>query len=974
MKLSPPVVKGQLSVCSRSVRLTGQMKGATVEILVDGAPAPVGGGTADWGDEWFGLLAGATLNPGDVVRARQKLGAVASLPSSKGATVIAGTNSPAQFDAPLVACSQLAVVTYLTPGATVTVTDSGPATLGIATAAGSRAEVGLNRTVAVGEKLRARMAACGGPSSATVESLPAQPMAINGRLQTPILQKPLFDCARLITFANVIPGAELQLERGDEILFWQCTATELHGRIDPPLKAHEKLTFWLEPPNRTCEAQPSDKTTVVVPEGPPPRPSLMTQPCAGTKLVTIGGLIEGAVVTVRADGQELCVLQAGEETQTVDLGGDALGPGQQITVTQALCNVPSEPSMPLGVTKAPPDIQPRLPERPVECGLVLRVEDVPVGSFIEIFSDKLKGRIGDHIVNDEVSDVDVTPGFVSGDEIRVVVTGCISASERAPVEPQRDLPPFRVSPPIERDRSVRVKDVIPGALLDVYVDSRWAGRRAAPTRETRVPVADPLRTGQRIDVYERLCAQQRQSDPVWVQAAPDVVWSPASRAGIAVSGGHFHSGRVQAALALAGNSLLVGTEASGLWTVGSGTPALSLSGNWTEARVLSLARGSRGPQHFYCGTMSGLMETDTNAAVPLLSWKSVGGFTSILTPSPGTQINDILLLPTRNVLVIGTNSGLWWSAIPAMLGSGYAWSTDPLINAGNFVALAMGPNESIVAYRNGAPGSAFFVGAWSGAALTWTNTMPGTAGPPADARLATVAARMANGALASCAADRTRVYAGVEDPTTNSWLAVLRSDDGGLTWQIPYNDPNLMYFNPAGGVIDLGYQAERNMALAVHPQQKDTVLLAARSGLLGSTDAAKTWDANKWKAVSDDSFHADCLCLSFDPNDPTGNTVIVGSDGGVFISHDLGITSNTSYNAQLPTLMFDQQYQPSAPALSASSLATPDCSSAHSRTTATFTSRRPVTPGNSFLTAAMANAPSLSRAASSCAVETTLPT
>jgi hypothetical protein len=178
---------------------------------------------------------------------------------------------------------------------------------------------------------------------------------------------------------------------------------------------------------------------------------------------------------------------------------------------------------------------------------------------------------------------------------------------------------------------------------------------------------------------------------------------------------------------------------------------------------------------------------------------------------------------------------------------------------------------------------------------------------------------MGSVALASCQSDGSRVCAARQDSIDDTWLAVLRSDNGGLTWQIPYADPTLQFFKP-GGSIDMGFDAARTMDLGVHPLHPDMILLASRrSGILGSTDAGVTWDKDHWPVISDDSFHGDSLCLEFDPADPTGNTVIVGNDGGVFVSHDAGVSWDTSYNEFLPTLMFDQATQPSAPALSASS-------------------------------------------------------
>ena len=51
---------------------------------------------------------------------------------------------------------------------------------------------------------------------------------------------------------------------------------------------------------------------------------------------------------------------------------------------------------------------------------------------------------------------------------------------------------------------------------------------------------------------------------------------------------------------------------------------------------------------------------------------------------------------------------------------------------------------------------------------------------------------MLNGRLASCAGDRSRVYLVVSDGRDSvSWLAVLRSNQGGQNWFIPCVDPDL---------------------------------------------------------------------------------------------------------------------------------------------------------------------------------------
>src|ERR1700680_2954831 len=76
--LSPKVV-GPLSECSSNVRVKGQLTGATVDILANGAS--VGGGLATWSDQVFPLNVGVTLAQGAQVTATQSLGGTTSPPS-----------------------------------------------------------------------------------------------------------------------------------------------------------------------------------------------------------------------------------------------------------------------------------------------------------------------------------------------------------------------------------------------------------------------------------------------------------------------------------------------------------------------------------------------------------------------------------------------------------------------------------------------------------------------------------------------------------------------------------------------------------------------------------------------------------------------------------------------------------------------------------------------------------------------------
>jgi hypothetical protein len=738
---------------------------------------------------------------------------------------------------------------------------------------------------------------------------------------------------RILHFTNTQVGATLFVERSGRATTWQVHDPELYARIDPSLAEGELLTFWQEAA-RECQIQPSDRAQRKVDSGPPPAPWISVPPCPGSKMLHVEGLVPTATVKLMLGDTELLVFQAAEESADLDLAGLVLAPGQKLTVVQGLCNVFGPPSVvPATVTAPAVGVAPGIPERLVACAGVVRVNGLAPGAYVEVFSGFIKGRIGHAWSTSEVVDVLVSPPLLAPvggtrDHVRAEVSGCAAGTAEREVDPAADLPPFQAAVPLEQDRSIHVMGVVPGCLLDVDIDGQWASEMWAAASDVRVPVPDVLRQGQHVDVTARLCSQHRSAPQVVVAPPLTVNWQPATGMGIAVGANHM-SGRVQAALPLGpafGNVTLVGTEASGLWTVRPGVPSLSLSLDWSSVQIRCLAYGSKGPGHLYCGTTNGMMETDPGAALPLLSWKRVDGLPGStvlpLTPVAGASIADVLVLPGHNTVVVATNSGVWSSPI-APPAPHYAWSSDPIVNTGTYTALCEGPDESVIAYRAGAPGGQFAVGTWTpGGYLDWVDATPGV-NNPSSPLLDSVVARMTNGSLSSSKADRRRVYAAVADvPAADgsvAWLAVLRSDTGGKTWYVPYTDPTLGFFQSGGGG-DMGLQADRNLKIGAHPVLPDTVLVVGRrTGPIGSIDGCVNWDTGRWQDISGNgTFHADSLCITFDPGDPSGNTILVGSDGGLFVSADLASNWDNTRNQFSPTLMFDQQYQSSAPAMSAS--------------------------------------------------------
>jgi hypothetical protein len=651
--------------------------------------------------------------------------------------------------------------------------------------------VHLSRHLGLNEIVFASTDACGAGPAPPVQSLPAEPMRGTpaGRLLTPELAGEVRECMRVLHFTSTQVGATLFLERVSGTLAWEIIDSELYGRLDPPLVGDETLIFWQEAPRDYCQVKPSERGKRNVDKGPPPAPRISSPICPGTPRITIGGLVPSATVEVLAGDIEVRRFEAPEETADVDLAGVNVAPGDQLTVRQGLCNVfgPTSP-VPSVVLQPEESVQPIIPERLVSCAGVVRVAGVVDGSFVQVFSDRLRGRIGHALASGDAVDVLVTPSLLepaAGDErdrVLVTVVGCANGQADRAVESMPDIPPISVDAPSDGDRSVLVTGLVAGCLVDVAVDGTTRGEAWTGGTEIRVPVADPLLQGQVVVATARVCSQRRQSNSVTVKPPFVVNWSLPTYHALELASGSHMAGRVTAALWIDpafADEIWVGTEESGIWRVNAGVPTVSDSYDWTSPLVRGLVLGPRSKGHIYCATTAGIMEADGGAPGVSFTFQRVNGIPGgigplgAIGPVPGGTVNQMVALRGHNLLVAATNSAVWWSAVPATVGIGYSWSSDLLVNQGNFTSVCEGPSESIVAYRSAASGvgSGILVGTWTPSGLHWAETTPGVGGPPADARLSTVAANMLNGKLASCAADRTRVYLVVSDQTRLGDLA-----------------------------------------------------------------------------------------------------------------------------------------------------------------------------------------------------------
>src|SRR3954469_586474 len=120
MQLAAPTFVEPLSVCSRSIRLQGQLPGATVEIT-GGAGRAVGTWVAGWADERYVLDAAVVLDPGEPLIARQTRGGDQSAWTGIAVAVQDAGPSEPVIVLPVKACSRIVSVDGVAPGAQVTI-------------------------------------------------------------------------------------------------------------------------------------------------------------------------------------------------------------------------------------------------------------------------------------------------------------------------------------------------------------------------------------------------------------------------------------------------------------------------------------------------------------------------------------------------------------------------------------------------------------------------------------------------------------------------------------------------------------------------------------------------------------------------------------------------------------------------------------------------------------------------------------
>ncbi len=167
----------------------------------------------------------------------------------------------------------------------------------------------------------------------------------------------------------------------------------------------------------------------------------------------------------------------------------------------------------------------------------------------------------------------------------------------------------------------------------------------------------------------------------------------------------------------------------------------------------------------------------------------------------------------------------------------------------------------------GGPGSALYNSTDGGA--TWTKNVSGM--PHDDANIGRIS-------LCFAPSDPTTVYALVAGGGGYNWYGVYRSQDAGASWFLTFSGSGF----PES-------QVWYNNIILVHPTNVN-VVWAGMTNLYKSTDGGSTFT---YASIGGD-YHVDHHAMAYAATNP--NVVVLGNDGGIYISDDGGSFWQKSYD------------------------------------------------------------------------------
>jgi len=355
-------------------------------------------------------------------------------------------------------------------------------------------------------------------------------------------------------------------------------------------------------------------------------------------------------------------------------------------------------------------------------------------------------------------------------------------------------------------------------------------------------ITDVLAEVESFNAYLNETSGNRQSlTDNWVDMGPDdwnqtTAWSP----GV---------GRITGIAVDATNSdhIIVGAETGGVWrTIDAGATWTPMGDYFSNLFVYSVAIDPQDSDTYYFGSNSGRIYKSVDAGATWVEFANLYN----------TDVNKILIHPTDSDIIFATvqNTGL-----KVTTDGGVNWSS-PTNDSRSF-DVEFKPGDPSVVY---ASGNGLHKSTDGGATFTTIGGFP-------------TAPKM----MGVSADDDTVVY--VVEANSGSFGALYKSIDSGDSFtEIDQGGNN--YFSY--GINQSGGQAPRDMDVAVSPIDADEVhvagVLTYRSMDGGVTfEQSSEWIPQQATALGIGYCHADVDLLVFN-----GETLYVGTDGGIFLTED----------------------------------------------------------------------------------------
>lgn len=518
--LVAPKIKAVVSTCSKNILVEGQLSGSTVKVYQN-AVNLIGQTISNSGEVWVPINAGVILAQGDKITATQTLGPDTSPQTPAPMEVQAVPAAPPApiFKSHLYACGSCLWLGGLVSGASYKIIGQDKLTgldelRGQGSTSGGDAHVVLNQPLWPGEKLRASQDACGlGSVEANAQPADMYPAPI---LPPPVVKEPLFKCDTNVYGEKGVPGAAVYLKReknGAIIqLTQQCSLGGANFWAIPILDAGEQVVMWQEfaggKKENECATRSPNSVVAIVNDVTLIDPPVVLEPlCAGGVVVTLTKLRPGAKVTIFHDGKEYIGQSSGNGPQ--DFMVEPLTGGKTVHAVQEQCGHTSGESNKVPVNMLEEDMPPPVVQDPLfSCTDTVHVSNIHSGALVMVFSKSI-GLIGQAWIYDDEANILITPALVEGDVIYAIQQGCGKISGKSnEVKVQKTVefnPPEIVKPLYDCGNHVWVKNVVPGAIVEVYVNGVFAGQATIADEEGSVAVFNDLNLGDKVKVRQRLC-------------------------------------------------------------------------------------------------------------------------------------------------------------------------------------------------------------------------------------------------------------------------------------------------------------------------------------------------------------------------------------------------------------------------------------------------------------------------------------